>query len=62
MTNVITDDNPVMMTSELANVTVDNNPVKVNVEINKLADNDPMHQSVTLEKAQFDTMNGKVSF
>lgn len=47
------------MTSELANTTADIDQVKVIIETNKLADNNPVHQTGTLEKAYFDAMNGQ---
>jgi hypothetical protein len=60
VTNVLTDDDPAMMTSELANATVDNDPVKVDVEISKLTDNDPVHQ--TGKKKQFNVLDGKAIY
>jgi Tfp pilus assembly major pilin PilA len=45
-----------------ANATTDINPVKDNVKINKLADNNPVHQTGTLKKMQFNALDGKVIF
>jgi hypothetical protein len=62
VTNVLAADDAVTLATELANTTADTGPVKVKVATYKLADNDPVHQTGTLKKAQFDEMNGKVIF
>jgi hypothetical protein len=58
VTHVLADDNPVTLSSDLANI----DPVKANIKINKLADNDPVHQTGTLKKTQINALDGKVIF